>query len=267
MRNTQAFFLNRIFLTACLACIMLAPCHAQKAAPAPKPAEEAAAPRASLADSAGLLARIKALESPTSRAYLYARVAAWLSQGAGEDAEVRRAAFEAAAAGVADLHRHEREVPPAPASMLYARLLAVASRHDPLRAEELKRAFPLRLAAEATEEGKAAKSFYSATSKLDKPGAAAEGAREAASLVESGGVGESVLLGELLRLDKVKSPGLPQLLASALALEERRPGALSPKTLFFLTGVYLKEEVPAPLQARFLAAPRRSRPRASTRRS
>lgn len=76
-------------------------------------------PRASLSEGAGLLARIK--ES--------ARAAAWLAQDAGEDASVRRLALDAA--GIADLQQHEREVPEAPAALLYSRMLAVVSKQDP----------------------------------------------------------------------------------------------------------------------------------------
>lgn len=256
MRNIPALSPNRVLPHACLACLLLlTPCHAQKRnVPTTVAEKDTAAAVVSLSDAAGLLVRVKALDSPTSRVYLYARVAAWLAQGAGEDQEVRRAAFEAAAAGLSDLHRHQDEIPPAPASMLYSRLLAVASKSDPQKSEELKRTFPLRRVAEATEEDKAARAFYSATSRLDNPETAAQGAAAAGALIESGAIPASVLLGEITRLDQAKSPELPALLASALTLEERRPGSLPPRTMYFLSYAYLKEGVPAPLQARFLGA-------------
>ncbi|HEX6182744.1 MAG TPA: hypothetical protein VFZ44_02455 [Pyrinomonadaceae bacterium] len=254
MRNILVPMLTRIVLTAGVACLLLAPCHAQKAQTSPKPADETASARLSTADASSLLTRIKALDSPTSRVYLYSRVASWLSQNVGDDQDVRRVALEAASAGVSDLHRYESEVPPAPAAMLYARLLAVVSKHDPQKAEEMKRAFPLRREVEETEGDKANKAFYAALSKLDNPETAAQGAAAAAALIESGAVPASVLLGELTRLDKAKSPALPRLLASALVMEERKPGALPLQIMFFLSYVYLKESTPTPLQARFLAA-------------
>lgn len=256
MGNIPALSLTRVLPPACLACLLLiTPCHAQKrAASTPAAEKKMAAAFVSLSDEADLLVRIKALDSPTSRVYLYARVAAWLAQSEGEDLEVRHAAFEAAAAGLSDLHRYQNEIPPAPASMLYSRLMAVASKSDPQKSEELKRAFPLRSEAEATEADKAARAFYSATSKLDNPETATQGAAAAGALVESGAVPASMLLGEITRLDRAKSSALPVLLASTLTLEERRPGSLPPQTMYFLSYTYLKEDVPAPLQTRFLGA-------------
>src|SRR5437660_296993 len=72
-------------------------------------------PTASLADGLSLTSDIKEVESPVFRAYLYARVAKWLSQNAGDDPNLQRAAMDASARGIADIHEHEREIPPGPA--------------------------------------------------------------------------------------------------------------------------------------------------------
>jgi hypothetical protein len=244
MRNQSASIPARILLSGCLACLLFVPCYSQKAAP----------PRASLSEGAGLLTRIKAVDSPVFRAYLYSRAAAWLAQDAGEDASVRRLSLEAAATGIADLQQHEREVPEAPAALLYSRMLAVVSKQDPQRAEELKRAYPLRREVEQTNGDKITASFYSALAKLDNPAMAAQGADLAARLITSGVVRPSVLLGELMRLDQSKSLALPQLLAATLTLAEARPGMLPLQTMFFLSNIYLNASTPGPLQARFLAA-------------
>jgi hypothetical protein len=253
MRKRTA--LTRTTLLVALACLpLLTPCHARQSEPAARRGDEAAAARVSLADAAGLLEKIRAVESPTSRAYLYSRVADWLGRHAGEDPAVRRAAVDAAADAVADLHQHEREIPPAPSHMLYQKLLGVVSKHDPAKAEELKRAFPLRREAELTDADKSGRAFYTAIVKLNNPETAAQGVELAERLISSGSVPPYVLQGEFLRLDMSKSPALPRLLAATLALEEQRPGALPLVTMFFLSQLYLKEGAPAPLQTRFLAA-------------
>lgn len=66
----------------------------------------------SVSDRLGLVGRIKTVESAAFRAYLYARVSAWLWASAGGDEALRVGAVEAAAAGVEDIYRHVHEIPP-----------------------------------------------------------------------------------------------------------------------------------------------------------
>jgi hypothetical protein len=207
-----------------------------------------------LADGVSLLNSIKDVESPTARAYLYGRLAAWLWRNSGNDPSLRQAAFDVSARGLSDIQAHEREIPQAPAWTLYGELLDIARRHNPGEAERLEQAHPLRSRLDKTQRDKAGGELHAAMSKLDGGAASAQALEQAVALIGSGDVPVMALHGELLRLDMRNSPALPRLLATTLALEERRPGSLPLENLYFLSTIYLKETVPAELRARFLAA-------------
>jgi len=110
---------------------------------------------ASFSDGMSLMNSIKDVESPTSRAYLYRRLAAWLWQNAGDDPSLRQAAFDASTRGLSDIHAHERQIPSAPAWALYSELLDIARQHNPAEAERLERAHPLRAKLDKTQQEKA----------------------------------------------------------------------------------------------------------------
>lgn len=248
---------RRIFLRlsfkCVLTCLLVVPCHAQRAATDAKQPDGGARVQVSVADALSLTAKIKTVESPAFRAYLYAHVASWLWQTSGQDQALRRTAVEAAAAGVSDIHQHARAIPAAPASVFYKKLLSLVHQHDPKEAERLRQAYPLS-EPPPTAEAKATNSFYSALAELTDRKTLTEGAEQASQLIRSGSVPASVLQGELARLDQMASPALPQVLDATLALEEQRPGALPLQTLFFLSHIYLKEATPVVLQTRFVAA-------------
>jgi hypothetical protein len=111
------------------------PCHAQQGARVASGVEPA---RVSFTDGLSVVNRIKGVESPAFRAYLYARVAAWLAQSAGKDQALARLAVDAASAGVSDIHAHEGEIPPVPAVGFYTALLDVVRRQSPEEAERLR---------------------------------------------------------------------------------------------------------------------------------
>jgi len=93
---------------------------------------------------------IEEVESPTSRAYPYRRLATWLWGNAADDPSVRQCAFDAAAHGLADIHAHEREIPPVAAWVSYGQMLDIARRHNPEDAGRLERVYPLRLMLDQT---------------------------------------------------------------------------------------------------------------------
>jgi hypothetical protein len=96
----------------------------------------------SAGDRLSLVERIKAVESPAFRAYLHARVSAWLWQSAGGDESLRKAAAEEEAAGLADIHKHSHEIPQVSAARFYDNLLSLVRRHNAEEAERLKRLYP-----------------------------------------------------------------------------------------------------------------------------
>src|SRR6201992_1436721 len=208
----------------------------------------------SLADGLSLTNDIKEAGSPVFRAYLYARVAKWLSQNAGDDLNLQRAALDASARGISDIHGREREIPPGPAADAYNELLSVVRKYDAGQAEKLERDYPLQLTANASERDKPARDFHPALTELGDPKAADQNMQKAVRLVTSGNVPIVSLHGELLHLDHISSPALPQLLDATLTLEGRTKGAIPLSNLFSFWSLYWKSGMPAELQARFLAA-------------
>lgn len=245
---TRTAFRNLLLVCAC-ACV--AP--AQTTARAGTSTPEVRAAKVSFADGVSLLNSIKDVESPAARAYLYARLAAWLWRNAGDDPSVRQAAFDASARGLSEIHAHEREIPPAPAWAFYEEMLGIARKHNPEEAARLERANPLQSKLDKTQGDRAGGELHDAMSKLDGGAAASEQALErAVSVIGSGDVPVMSLHGELLRLDRLNSPALPRLLSATLALEERRAGSLPLENVFFLSTLFLKESMPAELKTRFL---------------
>jgi hypothetical protein len=235
-------------------CILALPSQDRSKFTVPSESSKKHPPTASLADGLSLTNDIKEVESPVFRAYLYARVAKWLSQSAGDDANLQRAAMDASARGISDIHEHEREIPPGPAFDAYNELLSVVRKYDAEEAGKLERDYPLRLTANASEGDKAVRDFHTVLTQLGDPNTADQNTQKAVRLVGSGNVSIVALHGELLHLDQINSPALPQLLDATLTLEERNKGAIPLRNMFFLSYLYLKSGVPAGLQARFLAA-------------
>ncbi len=253
-KNSHASAFKRLSLFVWVMFLLVSPCGAQKKqTPQPLPSEPNAA-RVSIEDGLSLLEKIKEVESPTFRAYLNTNVAVWLWQSAGEDETLRRAAVDAAARGVADLQRHEHEIPPAPANVFYEKLLNLVRRHSPEEAAKLEHAHPLRAKLNRSEQEKAGGQLYEALRKLDNPQTSAQGLEEALRLINSGAVPMTYLHGQLIVQAGRNPSALPQLLSATLALEERSAGFISLHNLFFLSMHYLRETTPAELRARFLAA-------------
>jgi hypothetical protein len=240
---------NLLVVCAC-ACVA----SAQTTARAGTGTPEVRGAKVSFADGVSLMNSVKDVESPAARAYLYARLAAWLWRNAGDDPSVRQAAFDASARGLSEIHAHEGEIPPVPAWALYEEMLGIARRHNPEEAERLERANPLQSKLDKTQRDKVGGELHAAMSKLDGAAAPAQAVERAVSLIGSGDVPIMSLHGELLRLDRLNSPALPRLLSATLALEERRAGSLPLENMFFLSTIFLKEAMPADLKTRFLIA-------------
>jgi hypothetical protein len=246
--------LTRICAGYGLACLLLfSPCRAQKAVAGSDAANKKDAMSASAAESLNLVQQIKEVESPAFRAYLYAKTVVWLWTSAAKEQSVRRAVVDAAVAGISDIHEHQHEIPPAPASKLYADLVSVVRQHNPEEAARVQQTYPLQLNTGQTEEDKNVAAFYAALSKLNNPQTAAQGLAQAVALITGGGLPASVMQGEIFRLDQLNSQALPQLLSALLTLEEQHRGALPLQNLFFLSYIYLKETTPTAIQIRFLS--------------
>lgn len=249
MQRRAAFGLWHLIIVGSLAAAPL--CTAQKRKRDVTTPAGFEAARASAADGLELARRIKAVEPPPARAYLYLQVASWLSAGVEEDPAARQAALDVATAGVSEIHEHERQIPPAAAFNLYDRLLKLVSKHSPEEAARLREKYPLQLNTNLTDEAVAGRSLHAALTGLGNPPAAPDVTR-ATQLVLSGRVPIMTLQGELLRLDQARSPALRPMLDATLSLEERQTGALPPLNLLFLSPLYLRDTTTPDLQARFL---------------
>lgn len=215
------------------------------------PARDSA--RVTTADAAALVDRIKGVESPTFRAYLYAHVSAFLLARAGKDAALKRAAADAASAGLSDVEKNFDDIPDAMARGFAEELLGIVSKLDADEAGRLRREHTKLFPAPAGSEDAGA-SFQSALNRLDKPETSRQGLDEAVRLIESGKVSPVNLQGAVIRLSQANSPALPQLLSAALTLEEQRHGALPLQAMHFLSYFFLKETNPPELRARFIGA-------------
>ena len=243
--------LRRHLLTCVWACLVAAPCFArQTRASVLQPPAEAA--KVSAAEAQSLLNRIKEVDSPTSRGFLYTRVAAWLWRAAGDDATARQLAVEVAARGISDVHAHQDRIPRNPAIACYNDLLAVVRGHSAEEAERLERAYPLRSLLNLSREEKAGAELYKALKKLQNPETSAQGLEQAVLIINSGDVRPTTLLGDLYRQSQNNSPALPRLLAATLTLEERRPGSLTLFSMIFLTPLFLKDGMPPQTTRRYL---------------
>ncbi|MET0621599.1 MAG: hypothetical protein ABW250_01330 [Pyrinomonadaceae bacterium] len=239
-------------LTVCaLVCMLLTPCAAQKAGGAKAvPKNDEAFPL--IAEGQALLARVRALPHPATRAFLYPQVAALLWERVGASADLRWVAIDATATSIEDIYKNQQQIPRASIAFFYADLIGPVRRYDAAEAKRLERSFPLDDAA-ATEQGKAGAAFQSALAGYEKGTKRAESLSEALRLIDSGGVPAATLLGAVLWLDQAKSPALPEVLSTVLSLEERQPGSLPFATISFLSQVYLKDSTPLEFRKRFLA--------------
>jgi tetratricopeptide (TPR) repeat protein len=249
MRKKISRTVAGLLLWCSFVCLSSGPwCYAQKTGSAGSDAV-----RISVADGLSVVNRIKAVESPAFRAYLYSRVAAWLSRSADKDQALARLAVETAAAGISDIHEHEAEIPPTPANGFYTSLLEIVRRYNPAEAGRLRSAYPLKRNAELSERNRAGAALHTALAKLGDPQTAKQSIDEATRLVLAGSVPVSTLHGEILNLVETRSPALPQLLSAALAWEERVPGSLPLQNIFFLSPFCLADSMPMELRTRFLS--------------
>jgi len=242
-------------LTVCaVVCILLTPCAAQEANGAKAVVKnDDAYPL--IAEGQALLARVRALPHPATRAFLYPQVAALLWERVGADADLRWVALDATSAGIGDILKHQDQIPRASIGFFYSDLIRAVRRYDAEEAKRLEQSFPLDAASDTKEQETARASFQSALARYEKgTQQSPQSLNEALGLIGSGKVPGAVLLGEVFRLDQAKSPALLDVLSATLSLEERQAGSLSFMTMFFVSHVYLKDSTPLNLRKRFLAA-------------
>ena len=241
-------------LSVCaLVCVLTTPCRAQQETSA-KAAPKGEVAFASVAEGQALFARVRALQHPAARAFFYPKVAALLWERAGADADSRWVALDAATAGLADIVKHQQQIPRASIVFFYSDLIGTVRRYDAEEAKRLEQSYPLEAAAKAREQEQATGSFQSALARYGKgAGQSSQALNEALGFIRSGRVSPAVLIGEVFRLDQEKSPALPGVLTAALDLEEKQAGSLPFTTLFFVSHVYLKDSTPLALRKRFLA--------------
>lgn len=251
MRTTTQALAKTLTISA-LVCILLTPCAAQKAGGA-KAVQKNDEAFPLIAEGQALLARVRALPHPATRAFLYPQVAALLWERVGANDDLRWVALDATATSIEDIYKNQQQIPRASISFFYADLIGTVRRYDAAEAKRLERSFPIEAASAATEQEKAGASFQSALAGYEKGTKQAESLSDALGLIDAGGVPPAVLLGAVLWLDQAKSPALSRVLSAVLSLEERQAGSLPFTTISFLSQVYLNDSAPLELRKRFLA--------------
>jgi hypothetical protein len=243
----------KTFSICALVCILMTPCPAQKVKSAKAvPKDEASI--ALIAEGQELFDRVRALQSPATRAFLYPPIAALLWERAGANSDLHRIVSDATTAGIADIFKHQHRIPRASIAFFYSDLIRTVRRYDAEEAKRLEQSYPLDAASHAKEQETFRASFQSALARYEQgTQRSPQSLSEAVGLIGSGNVPEAVLMGEVFRLDQAKSPALPNVLSATLSLEEKRAGSLQFMTLFFLSHVYLKDSTTLDLRKRFLA--------------
>ena len=228
--------------------------HAPQADARTRTRERANAPASfTTADAQRLVANIKDAEPAAFRAYLYARVSAFLWERGLADTTLKRVAADAAATGVADIDRNFDEIPQTVARAFAEEMLALVARLDSAEAARLRRANAKAFPAPSAEE-KTAADLHAALKSLDDPKTCARGLEDAARQIEGGAASIASVHGELLRLDARDSPSLPRLLSAVLTREEQAPGSFALMNMFFLSYTFLKETTPRDVRVRFINA-------------
>jgi hypothetical protein len=197
------------------------------------------------ADFMSLQQQIKELKNPTFRAFLRMQLLSW--ESAEASATRRRAAMELATQGVTDLCEHQDQVWTPTASWLHEGFLKqIKTLQSP------EEAAVATCVVKTAPESSPAKDLSSGFKMLRNPETSAAGLSLAKSAILSGQVSGEAMLGELLRLQTVHSPHLPELLSALLSVEEKQPGTLPLRLMPFFTSLFLDKSNPPELATRYV---------------
>ena len=202
-------------------------------------------------DFVSLGQQINELKNPTFRAFLRMQLLSWESQQ--PSAARRQAAMEVATQGVADLCEHQDEVWAPTASWLHGSLVKkIKTLQSP--AETASEICVLK----SDAKNNPAKDLSSGIRMLSNPETSAAGLNLTKSAILSGQVSAETILGQLLRLNSVHSPHLPELLSTVLSLEEQQPGALPLRVMPFFSSLFLDKCLSPEISTRFVVVAVRS---------
>jgi len=201
-------------------------------------------------DFAIIAQEIKSLDDPTFRAFLRARILAWLPRD-GDQLRLQ-SVFRVASESLADIKAHEEQIGSATAAWLRGSVIRSATQWNSSEANDLGLKYPLR----SDEQAKAnpIKELTSALARVDDPKTSAQSIESATKAFLKAKIPPALLFGELLQLDRNKSPHLQHVLAAVISLEESQTGAFPLHFLNLFRLLYLKNTTPTELQIRFLTA-------------
>jgi hypothetical protein len=188
-----------------------------------------------------LLERVDATGEPALRVFLRLRIAAYL---ATNPAGSRKSAGEVAAAALADLRTHEKEIPDLYVNLFRRELLAQFRAHAPDAGEG---------------RGEGAKperrnDFEVAYSVLGQDGGEDKAVAMVRRDIADGKNPGPVIVFFLHRLEQVKPAEVPKVLDTLIAAEESRPGFIAADSMFTLKHMYIREQTSQGLQRRYLSA-------------
>lgn len=201
-------------------------------------------------DFAIIAQEIKSLDDPSFRAFLRARILGWLPRD-GDKLRLQNVLL-VASESLADIKAHEEQIGSATAAWLRESLIRSTTRWSPSEANALALKYPLR----SNEQAKAnpVKELTSALDRLNDPKTSKQAIESATKTFLKAKIPPAILFGELLQLDKNKSPHLQQVLAAVISLEESQTGAFPLHFLNLFRLLYLKNTTPTELQMRFLSS-------------
>ena len=201
--------------------------------------------------------RIKAVESPTLRAFLYWQSASWLAQNRTPATTPRLLNLSETA--LAYYQANEKEMGPRD-SQYYFGLVNIAEQLDAEEATKWREKYALQNKFDSPEN-KASVKLYQAIQKLNNPAAAAQSAETIRAVIRSGQVPLTNYFGEIIRFDQTNSPNLFVLLSATLDWLEQAPGAVPLNLLNFFSSICVKEKVPVEIRLRlFPVVLRETRP-------
>ncbi len=193
--------------------------------------------------------RIRTLEDPTFRAFLRARILNWIRPDA--DKLRLQSVLLVASEGLADIKAHEEQIGDVTADWFRESLISFTTRWDSSEATALALKYPLRTQHVKTNP---VRELTSALANLDGSRTSAQTIESATKTFSDAKMSPGALFGELLQLDRNKSPHLQQVLSAVISLEEKQTGVFPLHFLNMFRVLYLKNTTPTELQVRFLTA-------------
>lgn len=187
-----------------------------------------------------LLEQVDSSSEPALRIFLRLKIATYLWGNSSRSHNPEAVA----AAALADLHTHEKEIPALYVDLFRRDLIAELKAHAPDSAARLLEEYKL----ERHTDIEVAYSLLGQEDGVDK----AVGIVQRS--IAGGNDPGSIIVPFLHRLEKTNPAGVLKVIDAIMLAEESRPGSISARTLFALKHLFIREQTPQGLQRRYLVS-------------